>query len=185
MDDSTSLKMRDHARRSSIRPRTHCAWALRGADRSRWKSRTQHSAPAVGVGGADMRPGRDRCDDRVRRQVAVPEGGVTTLPGTCFAHVAAIGNAPVRALQRAESRSARFPSASDSRRPRGMAWCLDNGSATRPDPAHPVHRHDVAAHELPIGPRSTIVAIARRGALRAIPTRCARAPSPAWMPTRS
>ena len=28
--------------------------------------------------------------------VAVPEGGVTTLPGTCFAHLAAIGNAPVR-----------------------------------------------------------------------------------------
>jgi hypothetical protein len=28
----------------------------------------------------------------------VPEGGVTTLPGTCFAH-AAIGNAPVRAPQ--------------------------------------------------------------------------------------
>jgi len=34
----------------------------------------------------------------------------------------------------AESRSARFPSASDSRRPPGFAWCLDNGRATRPDP---------------------------------------------------
>ena len=62
----------------------------------------------------------------------------------------------------AESRSARFPSASDSRRPRGCAWCLDHGSATRADPAHPGHRHDVAAHELPIGPRETIVAIAMR-----------------------
>ena len=35
--------------------------------------------------------------------VAVPEGGVTTLPGTYFAHVAAIGNTPVRAPQRADS----------------------------------------------------------------------------------
>jgi hypothetical protein len=38
--------------------------------------------------------------------------------------------APRTAL--AESRSARFPSASDSRRTRGCAWCLDNGSPLGP-----------------------------------------------------
>jgi hypothetical protein len=39
--------------------------------------------------------------------VAVPEGGVTILPGTCFAHVAAIGNAPVRAPRPIPKRSRR------------------------------------------------------------------------------
>jgi hypothetical protein len=50
------------------------------------------------------------------------------------------------------------------------------------DPAHRVHRHDVAEHELTIGQRSTIVAIAMRhreqcardGASRRLPGDCER-----------
>jgi hypothetical protein len=44
----------------------------------------------------------------------------------------------------------------------GASAADDQQKPTRPDPLHPVHRHDVAGRELAIGRNSRTVAIAMR-----------------------